>query len=293
MNELTVFNNAEFGSVRTMLINNEPWFVGKDVAEALGYGCGNNKSKALSNAINDHVDDEDKMFLPHNEFKGYQNGDLKNISHYGAYVINESGLYSLIMSSKLPSAKKFKRWVTSEVLPAIRKNGHYGTATNNVDLRALTEYLDFLKTDLENRKSSPSNIAYVIMDVSKQFGIDLPKDFEPRRKRLVEPQVESEPSTAFETTPEITASVNINYNLDSQCSVFAERLNKLLKDRNLKQCDVIRLSYKLAEEFGCSINRGNMSEWVNGKCLPTPKKALILSIILDCPWGYLYGFDER
>ena len=128
--KIQVFSNSEFGSIRTVEINNEPWFVGKDVAEVLGYGKGNVSSKALSNAIKDHVDEDDKQLLAYDFFKGYQNGDLKNISHYGAIVINESGLYSLILSSKLPNAKKFKHWVTSEVLPSIRKHGAYMTREN-------------------------------------------------------------------------------------------------------------------------------------------------------------------
>ena len=108
MNELQVFNNDEFGSIRTVTIENEPWFVGKDVAGVLGY---TNPSKALS----DHVDTEDKL----------NNETLLSLGQRGGWLINESGLYSLILSSKLPSAKKFKRWVTSEVLPAIRKTGSY------------------------------------------------------------------------------------------------------------------------------------------------------------------------
>ena len=108
MNELQVFNNDEFGSIRTVTIENEPWFVGKDVAEVLGY---TNPSKALS----DHVDTEDKL----------NNETLLSLGQRGGWLINESGLYSLILSSKLPSAKKFKRWVTSEVLPTIRKTGSY------------------------------------------------------------------------------------------------------------------------------------------------------------------------
>lgn len=107
------------------MINSEPWFVGKDVAEALGYGAENKKSKALTNAIKDHVGEEDKRLMSYEEFKGYRNGDLKNISHYGVTIINESGLYALIFGSKLESAQKFKRWVTSEVLPALRKTGQY------------------------------------------------------------------------------------------------------------------------------------------------------------------------
>ena len=108
MNELQVFNNDEFGSIRTVTIENYPWFVGKDVAEVLGY---TNPSKALSY----HVDTEDKL----------NNETLLSLGQHGGWLINESGLYSLIMSSKLPSAKKFKHWVTSEVLPAIRKTGSY------------------------------------------------------------------------------------------------------------------------------------------------------------------------
>lgn len=108
MNDIKIFENAEFGSVRTLEVNGEPYFVGKDVAEILGY---QNASKALA----DHVDDEDKL----------NNETLSSLGQRGGWLINESGLYSLILSSKLPNAKKFKRWVTSEVLPAIRKTGGY------------------------------------------------------------------------------------------------------------------------------------------------------------------------
>lgn len=108
MNEVQLFN-FESHEVRSLLLNNEPWFVGKDVAEALGY------SKAR-NAITTHIDSEDKKDAP-------IQGTLGGVQEMT--VINESGLYSLVLSSKLPSAKKFKRWVTSEVLPALRKTGQY------------------------------------------------------------------------------------------------------------------------------------------------------------------------
>ena len=108
MNELQIFNNAEFGQVRTVTLDNEPWFVGKDIADALGY-------ERARNAIRQHVDNEDK--LTHQISASGQNRNMT--------IINESGLYSLILSSKLPSAKKFKRWVTSEVLPMIRRTGSY------------------------------------------------------------------------------------------------------------------------------------------------------------------------
>ena len=108
MNEMKIFNSPDFGDIRTMLIDGEPWFVGKDVATILGY---QNPSKA----IYDHIDDEDKL----------NNESLSSLGQRGGWLINESGLYSLILSSKLPAAKKFKKWVTSEVLPTIRKTGGY------------------------------------------------------------------------------------------------------------------------------------------------------------------------
>lgn len=110
--EVEIFNNPEFGIVRTMVIDNEPYFVGKDVATILGYS---NTRDALAA----HVDEEDKTIIQKSE-----NTTLV-IPNRGLTVINESGLYSLILSSKLPTAKKFKHWVTSEVLPSIRKNGGY------------------------------------------------------------------------------------------------------------------------------------------------------------------------
>lgn len=110
MNELQVFENAQFGQVRTINKDGEPWFVGKDVAEALGYS---NPRKALY----DHVDIEDKT-------DGVTIRDSIGRPQ-NPVIINESGLYSLVMSSKLPNARQFKRWVTNEVLPSIRKNGGY------------------------------------------------------------------------------------------------------------------------------------------------------------------------
>lgn len=108
MNDLTVFQNPDFGAVRSLTMDGEPWFVGKDVASALGY-------RDSVNALKAHVDVEDKRGWQITTPKGQQQ----------ATIINESGLYSLILSSKLPDAKKFKRWVTSEVLPAIRKTGRF------------------------------------------------------------------------------------------------------------------------------------------------------------------------
>lgn len=108
MNELKIFENPEFGAIRTIVIDNEPWFVGNDAAKALEY-------KDLYSATRHNVDEEDKRLCPVSTPSGVQQ----------MVVVNESGLYSLIFGSKLGKAKEFKRWVTSEVLPSIRKNGGY------------------------------------------------------------------------------------------------------------------------------------------------------------------------
>jgi prophage antirepressor-like protein len=142
MSELQIFQNAEFGSVRSITVNGEPYFVGKDVAEILGYS---NTRKAIL----DHVDEEDK---------GVTKCDTPGGSQELA-VINESGLYSLILSSKLPGAKRFKRWVTSEVLPAIRKHGLFAMddIVNNTD--ALIEALQAFKAERLQRMALESENA--------------------------------------------------------------------------------------------------------------------------------------
>lgn len=140
-NELEIFKNEEFGEIRTVIIDGEPWFVGKDIATALGYS---NASKAL----NDHVDKEDKL----------NNVSLSSLGQRGGWIINESGVYSLILLSKLPSANKFKHWVTSEILPAIRKHGLYATEDllNNPDL--LIAMATALKEERQARKLAEEKI---------------------------------------------------------------------------------------------------------------------------------------
>ncbi len=139
INEPTVqvFESEQFGSIRTLMIDNEVWFVGKDVAEALGY------TKAR-NAILSHVDDEDK--IPALIQGGCSTGTQKTT------IINESGLYSLILSSRLPSAKGFKRWVTSEVLPSIRRYGAYLTDETLSKVTGNTEEAERLFRELKEEK---------------------------------------------------------------------------------------------------------------------------------------------
>lgn len=141
MNELKIFENPAFGKIRTVETNGEPWLVGKDVAEILGYA---NPSKALD----DHVDTEDKL----------NNKSLSSLGQRGGWLINESGLYSLILSSKLPKAKEFKHWVTSEVLPTIRKHGMYATEEllDNPDFAI--KVFNELKAEREKRKALETTV---------------------------------------------------------------------------------------------------------------------------------------
>lgn len=114
MGKLQLFQNPKFGQIRTLVIDGEPWFVGKDVAQILGY---ENQNRDIVR----HVDEEDRKMIDGET--QYQNGI--ELGQRGGWIINESGLYSLVLSSKLPAAREFKRWITREVIPAIRKNGGY------------------------------------------------------------------------------------------------------------------------------------------------------------------------
>lgn len=133
MNNLQIFDSPDFGQIRTIQQNGEPWFIGKDVAEILGYS---NTPKA----IRDHVDDEDK--LTERIVLSGQNREMT--------IINESGLYSLILSSKMPKAKEFKRWVTSEVIPAIRKTGKYEAMAQAVPIND-EPATDFTQLEFDQR----------------------------------------------------------------------------------------------------------------------------------------------
>lgn len=143
MNELKIFENEQFGTIRTVEIDNTPYFVGKDVAEVLGYSD-TNKAIAM------HCDDEDKKL---------NDKSSSSFGQRGATLINESGLYSLILSSKLPKAKEFKRWVTSEVLPAIRKHGVYAVdeVLENPDM--LISALQALKEEKAKAKRLTETLA--------------------------------------------------------------------------------------------------------------------------------------
>lgn len=190
-NKPQIFNSEEFGTVRTLTIEGEPYFVGKDVATILGY-------VNINKAIQMHVDEEDKKVLDYRSFSHFGTTLWNGNDFSNKTIVNESGLYSLILSSKLPNAKKFKRWVTSEILPAIRKHGAYMTpdtleqALYNPDflIRLATELKDtqahvkHLEAKIDNDKPkvifakavSKSKTSILIGDLAKiikQNGIDI------------------------------------------------------------------------------------------------------------------------
>lgn len=192
MNELKIFENPEFGKIRTVEVDGEPWFVGKDIAEVLGYSD-------TKSAIADHVDEEDKRIIQRGQIATLE------IPNRGLTIINESGLYSLVLSSKLPTAKKFKRWVTSAVLPAIRKTGSYSMPKDYPSaLRALADAAEQkLALEAENERQR-QQIA----------------EFQPIRQ-YVDTILESEGTLA---TSQIAADYGIS----------ARQLNKILRDAGMQ-----------------------------------------------------------
>ena len=170
MNELKIFENEEFGQIRSIEIDGLPYFVGKDVAEILGY-------ERADNAIRNHIDEEDKLM--HQISASGQNRNM--------IIINESGLYSLILSSKLPTAKQFKRWVTSEVLPTIRKQGYY-TADNNKNdetkakllraeamvINAKNRAFNTIMKSIDNKQLSPIAVqVFGLKGLESVFGVEV------------------------------------------------------------------------------------------------------------------------
>lgn len=163
MNELKIFDNEEFGEIRSVDINGEPWFVGRDVCSALEY-------KDASDALKRHVEEDDKLTRCFTV-----SGQRRNL-----IVINESGLYSLIFGSKLESAKRFKHWVTSEVLPSIRKTGGYAIGAlppDQIPVGEVASYAKAMDRIAVGQKLAPHRIAANFKMISEQFGIHLTDDF--------------------------------------------------------------------------------------------------------------------
>lgn len=223
MEEVKVFENPEFGSVRTIAIDGEPWFTGKDVAAALGY-------RDTKNALKAHVESEDKRGWQITTPSGKQN----------MTVINESGLYALIFGSRLPSARKFKRWVTSEVLPAIRKTGSYGERTEK--LMEITEQLTQAAVMIVQATSSITQSVNRLIDAVDRLSAEKPDEKQISEiecgKRFVNPAY-YQSRCKIETFPrEITEQVN-------------EMLESMLEQQNL--------NFSMIARF-CTVNGYSISQ---------------------------------
>ena len=170
--EIQIFANDQFGEVRTLTKDGEPWFVGKDVAEILGYG---NTKVALLN----HVDEEDRAILQKSENATFE------IPNRGMTIINESGLYSLILSSKLPTARAFKRWVTSEVLPAIRKHGEYtAPKVSQKRLGEVNSAARIIRQTLKEAGMAPQFVAVAMKSLYAPVGVEIPLEGVTLNKQL-------------------------------------------------------------------------------------------------------------
>ena len=235
MEELRTWN-FEDHEVRTVEIDGEPWFVGKDVATVLGY---QNGSKALS----DHVDEEDKL----------NNESLSSLGQRGGWLINESGLYSLILSSKLPNAKAFKRWVTSEVLPTIRKTGSYTYRRTNPNEE---KALQIQEMDTRIRMSEQFlKLAEIETTLSKNY-----------RDILISKSVEVLAGEQLLPLPKVTQKTYSAKEVGEMLGVTAQRIGRIANLNNMKtdefgefykdkspysskEVDVFRYNDKAVEQF--------------------------------------------
>lgn len=211
MNKLQIFNNPEFGKIRTIIKDNEVWFIGKDVCEILKYQNG-------SRDINRHVDEEDRQILKSTETVVLENG----VPTRGLIIINESGLYSLVLSSKLPTAKKFKRWVTNEVLPSIRKHGIYATTQTIESMLAdpdnAIKVFTALKEERAKRIEQEKQIA--TLTAENQIQAQMISEFKPK--------VEYVDIILRSTDTVTTTQIAADYGLS------AKKLNKILHDEKIQ-----------------------------------------------------------
>lgn len=219
MNEMQIFENPAFGQVRTVAIEGEPWFVGKDVAEILGY-------KNPSEALIERVDEEDKL-----NSKTLSSFEL-NLGQRGGWLINESGLYSLVLSSKLPTAKAFKRWITSEVLPSIRKTGRYEIQHEELSTRPLTsdDYIEAAKTvaKCDNRRLP------IVIDLFRKAGLDISVLLPVQQEQNIESEFIVDLLNQY-SLPELCKKLNIN-----KSSLYYYRIGKY-KPRKERQKMIIEV----------------------------------------------------
>lgn len=218
MNNIEIFKNEELGEVRTLIINGEPWFVGKDVAECLGYSN-------TRDALITHVDDEDKSGVA--IYDGSQNRNM--------VAINESGMYALIFGSKLKSAKKFKHWVTHEVLPSIRKHGMYITNELLQDKEKLESEIESLKIENEMKSKRISDLE----EIRKEYMI--------QNRTLSRLKIKNKSETSY--LPNLTLQVirdflnehkeNIAFKDEESTVIKYKPLKKELKKLILRDNDIL------------------------------------------------------
>lgn len=215
-NKLQVFESTEFGKVQTMVKNGVPWFIGKEVAEILGYSN-------TRDAVAKHVDDEDKNTVAIRD--GIQGNP--NVT-----IINESGLYSLILSSKLPAAKKFKRWVTSEVLPAIRKTGSYSTKPED---KLQSKRLDIMEFNARSRAAN------LLLKIAERTSI---KEYKEVCNAKAAAMVAGEELLPMPTAARKTYSAK---EIGKMFGVSANRIGKVANAHKLKTPEYGKLFYSKSE----------------------------------------------
>ena len=229
-NKIQIFKNSEFGEIRTVQINDEPWFVGKDVAETLGYSD-------TDQSLRKHVDEEDKLTR---RFDG--SGQSRNMT-----LINESGLYSLILSSKLPTAKKFKHWVTSEVLPCIRRHGVYITSETIERIEANPDIIIQLATALKKERGKSQ---IILKEERERHQRELQEERDKYRTKLLEErerhqtEMEEERDYSFRTTLDFSKQANKTLQAKKEALAFkkkakdylfiADGMKHLLKENNIR-----------------------------------------------------------
>ena len=251
MNNLQIFSNPEFGQIRTVEIDGEPWFVGKDVAQVLGY-------ERATKAVSDRVDEEDRDEIPIQD----SIGRMQNTP-----IINESGLYSLILSSKLPTAKRFKRWVTSEVLPAIRKTGSYGASeTINVSVTETDKLIrcaEIMAGCLSgNRQYVLNIIRHIVPDVDEVQNVS---------------DLMGQGDIEVPVTNDIVTQTTVNNRGTYKKPFNHNQFNNYLIEHGIKCC-------WLQMELGCS--SGIISKWAYGQSKPTEYYRIKLCRVLNLPPGY-------
>ena len=248
--ELQVYKNAEFGSVRTTTIGGQPYFVGKDVASILGY---TNTRKALI----DHVDEEDKDDVTIRDAIG-RNQTMT--------AINESGLYSLILSSKLPQAKEFKRWVTTEVLPTIRKHGAYLTDSKIEEVLLSPETIINLATQLKDEREARKQLQIVNSQLAVDNQIMQPK------AKYFDDLVERNLLTNFRDTAKMLKVKErefIGWLLDNKY-IYRDKKNKLVPTAN-----------KNDGLFEIKETKNESTAWKGTQTLITPKGRETFNILFN------------